>query len=270
MCGIAHWFTQKFRQMTYTDAAFSKMSAANFDLGFDLEENEDIARFGSSTVKDQDELMQDRVKENTQRATKNAIKVLRDYLAEKRLGHLEDLDNKDFPQILYDFYSNLRKVDGGNYKLQTLKCIRAGINRYTKEVRNLDIINDTSFSRTNEMFKAISTKARKLGLGSTKSTPPIEDEDLARCVEYFHHDLMNHPDPRKLQRNILFNIIYYFCCRGRQNIHAFTQETFKIDIDADGRRFVYQHIDEQDKNHGIDVNLPANDGRMYEKAGETN
>lgn len=211
--------------------------------------------------------MTDRHKDNTQRATKNSVKILQDYLAEKKLSKLEDITDENLPNILYDFYSDLRKVDGGNYKLQTLKCIRAGINRFMKEKRGLNIINDTTFTRSNEMFKAVSTKARRLGLGSTKSTPLIEEEDLIKCTEYFHHDIMNHPDPRKLQRNVLFNIIYYFCRRGRQNIHAFTKNTFKTDYDAEGREFVYQAVDEMDKNHGIEDDQPANDGRMYEHKG---
>lgn len=35
------------------------------------------------------------------------------------------------------------------------------------------------------MFKAVSTKARKSGLGSTKSTPLIEEEDLAILTDFF-------------------------------------------------------------------------------------
>lgn len=79
---------------------------------------------------------------------------------------------------------------------------------------------------------------------------------------------MNEPDPKKIQKCVLFNIIYYFCHRGRQNIYDFTQDQFKIGYDPDGTRYVYQAINELDKNHGIDDTLPANDAFMYEQPGK--
>lgn len=117
------------------------------------------------------------------------------------------------------------------------------------------------------MFKAVSCKARKDGLGSTKSTPPIEPEDLPLITQYLVHDIMNYPDPKKIQQCVLFNIIYYFCRRGRQNIYEFTVETFQMGTDPDGTRYIYQAIDESDKNHGINEMQAANDGRMYELPG---
>lgn len=116
------------------------------------------------------------------------------------------------------------------------------------------------------MFRAVSTKAKKSGLGFTKSTP-IESEDLVLYLQYFYHDVMNAPEPKKLQKCVLFNIIYYFCSRGRQNIYNFQKGHFQVGYDPDGTKYVYQAVDELDKNHGIDVNLPAKYGRMYEQPG---
>lgn len=248
--------------------------AANFNLEFDWEEesddnnDNDTNRFGNSSKKDQENLLEDRHRDNTRRATRNAVKILIDYLKEKKLKKLEELTDTEFPDILLDFYSNLRKVKGGSYKLQTLKCIRAGLNRFTKEHRNLDIIADTRFARTNEMFKAVTTKAKRDGLGSTRSTPPVEEQDMAKCAQHFCHNWMNEPNPRLLQQCVLFNMIYFFCRRGRQNIYDFTIEHFKVHVDASGKRYVYQAIDELDKNHNADENDPANDGFMYEQPGK--
>lgn len=239
----------------------------NFDLGFSLDEDSNEGHFDSKTEKEKEELMQDRHKNNTKHATKNCVKIFTDYLHEKKLKQFHKLTDDDLPDILLDFYSNLRKVNGGDYKLQTLKCIRAGINRCTKEQRGLDIISDERFKKTNEMFKAVTTRARKEGRGSTKNTPPIEPEDLPLITQYLQHDVMNNPDPKKVQQCVLFNIIYYFCRRGRQNIYDFKIDTFQIDCDPDGTHFVFQAIDEQDKNHGIYDDQPANDGRMYKQPG---
>lgn len=114
------------------------------------------------------------------------------------------------------------------------------------------------------MFKAVGTKARQEGRGSTESTPPIEEDDLARVAQYLTHDIMNAPNPRLVQKAVLFNTIYFFCHRGRQNIYAFTQDMFKIATDPDSTEYVFQSVD---KNHGIDNDNPANDGRMYAQPG---
>lgn len=245
--------------------------AANFDLGFFTDEEDDdfqeTCRFGSSTKKDKINILSEKDRKSTQRATKNMVKILTDYLAEKKLKPLDELLNEELPDILLDFYTNLRKAKGGEYKLQSLKCIRAGLNRYTKSTRNLDIIKDIRFTQTNEMFKAVSTKARREGRGSTKSTPPIEPEDLTVLAGYFHHDFTAQPDPKLLQKSVLFNIIYFFCRRGRQNIYNFTQDMFQISCNPDGTEYVYQAIDEMDKNHGIENSTPANDGHMYAQPG---
>lgn len=225
------------------------------------------SRFATTTTDQEHQLMDERVKKNTQRATKNAIKTLEEYLMEKNHKPFDELADDELPDILYHFYTDLRKVDGGMYKLQTLKCLRAGINRYTKDKRNLDIIKDLSFTKTNEMFKAVTTRARKEGRGSTKNYPPIEDDDMAKLAEYFDHDFMNQPDPKRVQKCAIFYIIYWFCRRGRENLYEMTTSTFEIGTEADGKQFVFQAIDEQDKNHGLDNPLPAKQGRMYEQPG---
>lgn len=71
------------------------------------------------------------------------MKALADYLEEKHLKSLDDTTDEELPDLLFNFYTDLRKVDGGLYKLQSLKCIRAGLNHHMKDKRNLDIIKDT-------------------------------------------------------------------------------------------------------------------------------
>ena len=40
-------------------------------------------------------------------------------------------------------------------------------------------------------------------------------------------------------------------------------DTFKIFVEPDGTEYVYQAIDEMDKNHGIQDTENTNNGRMY-------
>ena len=59
--------------------------------------------------------------------------------------------------------------------------------------------------------------------------------------------------------------MYQTARRGRENIIAMTKNTFKVATDPDdGRRFLYQAVDESDKNHGVKDTSIANEGRIYE------
>ena len=232
-----------------------------------LRELENIKRFTAKSEQEKADILEGRNAKNTKRATKSNMKTFLDFLREKGLPDLEDMDVKQLANVLEDFYANLRRLDGEDYKLQSIKCIRAGINRWTKANRNIDIISDVRFSRANEMFKGVSKIARQTGKGSTKSYPVIAQEDLERIATYFLHDIMNEPDPKKLQRCVLFYIIYFFCRRGRENLYDMKTDTFAIGTDPDGRQFIYQAVDEMDKNHRYDNIEPANEGRIYEQTG---
>ena len=61
------------------------------------------------------------------------MKILTQYLVEKGMPTLENISDDDLPGILKTFYTELRIINGEHYALQSLKCIRAGINRFTKE-----------------------------------------------------------------------------------------------------------------------------------------
>ena len=101
-----------------------------------------------------------------------------------------------------------------------------------------------------------------------RSYSPITEIDLERIAEYFAHDHMNDVNPKKLQQQVIFNIIYFFCRRGRENLYDMMQNTFTILTEPDGKQIVVQNIDEADKNHGPQDDTPTNEGRMYETGGK--
>ena len=150
---------------------------------------------------------------NMARAMKSNPKILMDYLAEKKMPKLEDKSDDELPGILKTFYSNLRTINGEVYTLQSLKCIRAGINRHTKEVRNLDIIHDSRYAQSNEMFRGVAVKSKQQGKGCIRPTQPILPEDVLKIGQYFNHGYMNRPHPKKVQRCVLFYVLYFFCQR---------------------------------------------------------
>lgn len=225
-------------------------------------------RFLTWTVKAKKDIFKQKKAPSTNQATKVWVKCLNYYLAEKNLEDTDTLDIKDLPNVLSDFYTKLRKADAkGEYKTSTLKCIRAAINRYFKETRSLDILLDPRFIRSNEMFTGVAKKAKEEGRGKVDSRPPTEEDDMKKISAYFAEALSGPPDAEKLIEMAIFSIIYYMCRRGRQNLRTMTKDTFWIDFDPTGRKFIYQAIKEHDKNHRTDDLSPNNQARIYEQPG---
>lgn len=231
-------------------------------------EEDKSSHFKTLKRNDKDKIYDKRIQDSTKEATKVWMKCFNDYLKEKQLPNADTITTENLPDVLMDFYTELRKVDGeGEYKTSTLKCIRAAINRYYKDKRCLDIIANPAFIKSNQMFKGVTSKAKEEGRGETDSRPPIEPEDLQQLSTYFSNNLAGPPDAEKLQEVMLFNIIYYMGRRGRQNLRKMTKNTFAVATDASGKQYVYQAIKEQDKNHSGSDMSPNNQARIYENPG---
>ena len=176
---------------------------------------------------------------------KSTVGILIDYLKEKQLPNLTEIQNEHLPDILLNFYTNTKKTDGDDYCAQSMKCIRVRINRYMKAERGLDIISSDLFVKANEMFRGVNKQRHIEG--------PIQI-----ISNYFSHDIYNNPNPKKVQQCLTFYIIYFFCRRRRENLYEMNWETFKIDL-HNGTRFHFQAIHEHNKNHGVDDTEAANE-----------
>ena len=208
--------------------------------------------------------MQERNAVNTNKATKSCIRILNDYITEKHLPKLEETGDADLPALLKEFYVNARqKKNNDLYHTQTMKNIRSGF----QENRKVNIINDDQFNEANMIFKGVQVHAKKAGRGSRHHTPPITDEDMERLALYFNIDQVKRPNPSILQRNAIFNIIYYLCRRGQENLYEMTKDWFKVITENDRSKYVMQVRDELDKNHRESDHNLTNQGKMYEVKG---
>ena len=63
---------------------------------------------------------------------------------------------------------------------------------------------------------------------------------------------MNDPNPRKLQRCVIFYTIYFFCRRGRENLYEMQFDQFEVGTEPDRTQYVFQTIHEADKNHDFE------------------
>ena len=79
---------------------------------------------------------------------------------------------------------------------------------------------------------------------------------------------MNKTNPRKLGQDVLFNIIYYTCRRGVENLENMTLDHYKVVNENNRTCNVIQAVDELDKNHREDTYELANSGKMYINPGK--
>ncbi len=237
-----------------------------------MEEEPDVANFDllipcfkNSSKEERDKILAGRNSESTNKATKSILKIFAQYGQEKNIPSLDEISEDNLPDILFTFY--LYQQDGAEYKLSSIKCIRAGLNRHLKETRNIDIIADVWFTKTNELFCGVAAKARKEGCGCVSNFPVIEDEDLKQIGDYFA-GVETECNPKKLQNAVMFCIMYHLCHRGHQNMTQLKMSTFDIGTNEQGKKFIFQVKDEMDKNHKEDTTDAANEGKMYENPGE--
>ena len=220
-------------------------------------------RYKARTKEEMEIILKNKDKKNTQQATERAVCQLNDFLQLKSMPTVETITKQDLGSVLSEFYCSVQPQRKDDYCVQSLKCLRAALNRFFRQEKGFDIVKDPPFVRSNEMFKAILVQAKKNGLGVRHSYEPISEIDLERIAEYFCNDYVTQPNPKKLQQNIIFFIVYFFCRRGRENLYMMTQDTFEVQADHDGKEFIFQAIDEVDKNHGPEDVTKTNQAKIY-------
>ena len=222
-------------------------------------------RFTSNTDHDIATMLEDKDSSSTKRATKQAIKVLREYCAEKGLPiQFENSNEVELDNLLKQFYVNARKKDGTMYCKNTMNSIRYGLARYLMAEKKVNIVEDVAFGSSSKVFSALLTQLKGNGLAKVNHHPEITKDDLQK--RYSSFDLST---PKGLQQKCMFDIMFHLVRRGRENLREQTKDTFPIAVDSQNRRYVYQEIDELDKNHreNDDPQDSTTDGRMYEQPG---
>ena len=226
------------------------------------------ARFGASTDEEIQQIIDERGAKNTLKSVKCSMRILESYLKEKGMPTTDEIPTEQWPKLLEDFYANARTKDRKKYNVGSMKSIRSNINRWFQENKNINIITDKGFSKSNLLFKGVQVCAKKDGLGIRKSTVPISDADLMNIANYFNVDHMNSLNPRVLQKNVIFNLMYHTCRRGHENLYIMEKDWFKVVVTPTGEHYIEQARDELDKNHREDTTSIPNMGRIYENKGK--
>lgn len=94
----------------------------------------------------------------------------------------------------------------------------------------------------------------------------IREQDLETL---YNDDVFSCDSRKSLQQKVFFEIIFYFCNRGRENLRGMKKSDYVIRKDHDSRRNVACTTAKPTKNHrGLNCNGDAQDGgKMYEQPG---
>lgn len=249
-------------------------SANNIDLSVLEGKMAERSRFGSlSSNEIEEELWANMNSKNTQKQTRHSVALLKEFLLQQpefsetaqqfdREGDGKQWDDQELNIILKLFYANIRRQDGTYYKKNTLISHRHALARYFKVTHKIDILDDPNFQEANLTYKSVMVELKKHGYGRVDHHLAITEEDMKMIYGNFDTSY-----PRGLQEKVLFEIMYYLCRRGQENIDTMTKDTFDVRTDQQGRRYVVQVVDELLKNQRENDD-EISEARMYEIAGK--
>ena len=206
-------------------------------------------RFAAFSAADLELKRKNSVPASTKKANEKAGRVFNNYLTENAVDkQVHELDSGELASLLGKFYFEARTVNGDLYKCSSLENLRHSLNRYLKQFHPMiDIIKDPEFRAANDDFKAAMSELKDLGRGQVDHYPPLEKSDLQLLYNSSHLSVCT---PTGLFNKVHFDIRYYFCRRGGENISTMTKDTFEVRIDADtGVKYVVKSQDELTKNH---------------------
>ena len=112
--------------------------------------------------------------------------------------------------------------------------IRFGLQRHFPLQKELDIISDGEFSKSNQIFEAAIVELKRQGFGKVDHHIPISKEDPEKIQSSYNP---SSPDPKSLQQVVWFNIVFHLISRGRENLRLLTKESFAVQVDAAGKKF---------------------------------
>ena len=211
---------------------------------------------------------------STNRATKWGLNRFNSWnIKRKRNINLATISAQNLNYELRKFYGELKSTKGNSLTPSALTGIRAAIHRHLINPplsRNLNIIKDSEFTTSNQMYQAKCRLYYKEGNKKPQHKPPIAEGDMTKLCEYFKKYTS---DATVLIQFIWFSFCLYFGRRGREGWRSFATDSFKLETDDKDRRFITFTKTESTKNHpGGDKSNDQDysDQRLYETEGQLN
>ena len=194
-------------------------------------------RFGNVTLEEERRIVDEKNAINANKAGKIALNTFLKYCNEKKINiDVKVIPLEELCGILSKFYLEARKEDGGYYKLSTLVATRHNLQREFQKIRNdVDLIRGEVFRRANVLFDAQLVQLKKLGLGKVDHKMPISKSDLA-LLHYC--GVFSLDSPLTLQNKVFFDVMFYLCRRGRENLRNLKKNDFALRSNEQGERYI--------------------------------
>ncbi|KAJ8301588.1 hypothetical protein KUTeg_020575 [Tegillarca granosa] len=167
-------------------------------------------------------------------------------------------------------FEKFLQTQGLDCNLKQYENLRYRLCRHILSETGIDVADSDHFNESLEVYRSVLVDLKRKGFGSTDHTRAITAEDMTRLYDV-GHVVFTTTTPVGLQQKVWFEIMFYLCRRGRENLRDMTtRETFAVGTDSTGRRYAYQVRSELDKNHR-ERDKPdesIGEGRMYEILGD--
>ena len=189
----------------------------------------------ASTLEEMDDMEESSIPNSSKKQMNSVITRFKNFLRENNLSeNINELPPKIMNNYLRYFYSQLRKNDGSFYSPKSLICFRAAIHRYLCLHRpEINIIDQLEFKQSNRMLCTMIAKFKNSGQKKESSYEVIQDKDMAKIRSYFDRS-----DGEILQREVMFNLIYYFGLRGRETLPTLTKDSIVVLQSSTGKRYL--------------------------------
>ena len=204
---------------------------------------------------------------NTKRANEKAGRSFRAFLLDRdgvSPADFENFDKATLDQRLAEYWYGARTLKGEKYTTSSLENLRHSLSRYLRSPphnKPYDIVKDAEFRESHEAFRGALRELKDEGKGAVNHHPEILPADLQKLTASFSTG-----SPALLQEKVQFEIRFYFCRRGAENMHKMTKDTFEVKQSPEGERYVCQVKDELNKNHQENCK-ESYSGYMPEKRG---
>jgi len=110
------------------------------------------------------------------------------------------------------------------------------LKKHIVETMDLDISDKTRFPNSNKMYEAVLVDMKKKGLGVVDHKPPITQDDLKKLYSS-DTPVFNVNSAAGLQSKVWFEIMFYLCRRGQENLREMKKSTFAVATEGE-RRYV--------------------------------